>query len=460
MITQLQSLLDDNVRRWNIPGAVVSVLHNGEIADAAAGVSNLDTGEPMTPDTRLPYGSVSKVLTTTIILRLVETGQLDLDAPVTRYVPEFVPPNPESGDAITVRSLLCHSSGLVSTIFRDTGWGDDALERNVELINQHPQFLPTDELLCYCNSGMLLLGRIAEVVCKKNWHQLFQTELAQPLNIPSLLTRPEQALRHRYSAGHVRSLQDPDWKVAPYPFAFASHSPAGSTPSGRARDLLSIVRLYLGEGENAGFIGEDLIRQSWSAQCDSPASFLQAACGLGWWLFDWQDQTRMIGHDGSTMATMAFLRIHPDSGTAAALLVNCTNGTLLYDGLFEAIFSDLCGTWEPGVPDSPAGFVAEPERYEGAYEDLTGRLDLRMVDGKLVLHAEPNVKNKMPGARYGSTELHHHDVDAFYSVGDVSKDLLRFGDEKTRLVRPFRIVRLEDGSEYFHNGALAFRRVD
>jgi len=460
VLNDLQSLLDETTARWKIPGAVLAVLHGGETLEAASGTSNLLTGEPMTTDTLLPFGSVSKVLTTTIILRLAELGKIHLDDPASRHVPEFQPKDAGVAELITIRKLLCHSSGLVSTIFRDTGWGEDALRRNVELINEHSLYHRPGEMLCYCNSGMLVLGRIVECVTGKDWHQAFRSELAQPLELPTLLTRAEAALRYRYSVGHVRSLDDPEWRVAPYPFAFASHSPAGSTPSGRARDLLSIVQMYLGKGAHAGFLSEDMIRQSWSMQCKSPVSFLQTGCGLGWWLFDWENQTRVVGHDGSTMATMAFLRIHPPSETAAALLVNSTNGMLAYDQIFSTLFSDLIGSWEPGVPQSPPGFIPDATEHVGAYKDLTGRLDLKVENGALILSAEPDARNKMPGSRFGSTILHQYDVDSFYTIGDVSRTLLRFGDEQTRLVRPYSIYRLNDGTRHLHNGALGFRRVE
>lgn len=459
VLNDLQTLLDETIARSNIPGAVLAVLHGGEMVEAASGISNLLTGESMTAETLLPFGSVSKVLTATIILRLVERGKIDFDDPVSRHVPEFRPKDAGAAELITIRKLLCHSSGLVSTIFRDTGWGEDAQRRNVELINEHPLYHPPGEMLSYCNSGMLLLGRVIECATGKDWHQAFQCELAHPLELPTLLTRAEAALRYRYSVGHVRSLDEPDWRVAPYPFAFASHSPAGSTPSGRARDLLSIVRMYLGKGEHAGFLSDDIVRQSWSMQCKSPVSFLQTGCGLGWWLFDWENETRVVGHDGSTMATMAFLRIHPPTETAVALLVNSTNGMLAYDQIFATLFPELIGSWEPGVPQSPPGFVADATEHVGAYEDLTGRLDLKLENDALVLTAEPNSHNKMPNSRFGSTILHPYDVDSFYTFGDVSRTLLRFAGEETRLVRPYKICRLNDGTRHLHNGALGFRRV-
>ena len=459
-LENLDTLLNEVITRWKIPGASMAVLHDGEIIEAVAGVSNLDTGIPVTTDTLFPYGSVTKTLTTTLTLRLAEEGKVSLDAPVSDYVPEFEPERPELKKQITVRHLLSHSSGLVGTIFRDTGWGEDAQKKNVELINEQPQYNSPGALLSYCNSGMLLLGRIAECVTGQTWHQAFQSVLAQPLGINTMVTQPEFALRHRFSVGHVRDPETNLWKLAPYPFAFASHSPAGSTPSGRARDLLSIVQLYLGQGEHAGFLSEDIIADAWRIQCESPVSFLWKGCGLGWFLFDWEDDTRIVGHDGSTMGTSSFLRIHPEKKTAVALLVNTTNGALIYDKVFPEIFRELTGVWEPGVPESAPGFIPEPQRYEGVYQDLTARLELKTVDGELRLYAQPNTKNTLPTNRFGYSVLNNYAENQFYTVGDVSKLLLKIGDEKTNLVQPYCLCTMDNGEEFFHTSALAFRRVE
>lgn len=456
---QLDAILSDAITRWNIPGASLAVLHGGDIMTAVAGVCDINSGDSVTHDTLFPYGSVSKVLTATIVLRLVQERKVDLDEPITSYVPEFKPGEPDLIKEISVRRLLSHSCGLVGTIFKDTGWGDDALAKNVELINAHPQYYFPGKLLSYCNSGILLLGRLIEYVTGQSWHQAFQTTLAQPLGIDTLVTRPEFALRHRFSVGHVRNAEMNQWQVAPHPFAFASHSPAGSTPGGRAQDLLTIVQLYLGIGEHTGFLGDDIIAEAWCMQCKSPVTFLQAGWGLGWSLFDWEDQVRIVGHDGSTMGTTAFLRIHPEKKIAVALLVNTTNGLLVYDQVFPEIFRTITGTWEPGIPESPPGFTPEVGRYEGIFESLTGQLELKSNAGKLLLYAKPNSQNQMPGSRFGNAVLHNYDEDAFYTVGEVSKSLIQIGNEETKLIRPYCISRLDSGDEYFHNGSMAFKRI-
>lgn len=123
----LEKNLNEGVERWHIPGASIAVLYNGEIFEAVAGVNNADTKFAATPETLFAYGSVSKILTATTILRLVCENKINLDSPASEYVPEFKAANAIVDKDNIIRRLISHSSGLVGIIFKDTGWGNDAL---------------------------------------------------------------------------------------------------------------------------------------------------------------------------------------------------------------------------------------------------------------------------------------------------------------------------------------------
>ena len=453
----IEDLLKETLDRWGIPGASMAVLTDGNIVEAAAGVANVNTGLRVTPDTLFPYGSITKVLTSTMVLHLVEQGLVALDAPVVEYVPEFSPATPELAQRISVRHLLAHSSGLPGTIFRDTGWGEDALRLNVELINQYPHYFEPGLMFSYCNSGLLLLGRIVESITGEYWHKAFQSVLAKPLGAETMVTRPEFALRHEFAVGHLRNPKTGAWLADPHPFAFASHSPAGSTPAGRARDLLKVVAVYLGLGEHRGYIGQDLAQEAWKTQSQPPTELLHKRWGLGWTLFDWSDDTEVVGHNGSTAGTISFLRVHPESGTAVALLVNSINGALVYDKVFSEVFRSLTGVWEPGVPSLQADFQPEVERYEGAFEDIHGRIELRAQGEELRVYSVPKGDNVGLAGETTSAVLHNYTENGFYTVGEVSRYTANEGNEKTRLVAHSALCTLGNGELYYHDGYLALK---
>lgn len=106
---QLQSALDA-IHHAGVPGTFTEVRHRGEIWSAASGVADLDTGRPVTPDMRHRVGSVTKTFTAAAVLRQVDAGEIGLDDPIGRYLPELVPG--DRGAAITIRMLINHTSGL------------------------------------------------------------------------------------------------------------------------------------------------------------------------------------------------------------------------------------------------------------------------------------------------------------------------------------------------------------
>src|SRR4051794_25108817 len=109
---EISSFIADQVRDTGIPGASLAIIREGRISSMAAFGTADATGRPMTADTPLVIGSVSKPITATAVLQLVDAGKVELDAPIQRYLPEFALATPSRAAAITVRQLLDHTSGL------------------------------------------------------------------------------------------------------------------------------------------------------------------------------------------------------------------------------------------------------------------------------------------------------------------------------------------------------------
>ena len=100
----------NNVHRAGIPGVFVEVRDGDQVWRGAAGVADVSTCLPVTPEKRHRIGSITKTFTAAAILQQVERGQIDLDTPIGHYLPKLVPG--ERGGAITVRMLINHTSGL------------------------------------------------------------------------------------------------------------------------------------------------------------------------------------------------------------------------------------------------------------------------------------------------------------------------------------------------------------
>lgn len=454
---RLGSLLDESIARHRLPGASIAVWENGRIHEAAAGWANRPARIEATPDTVFHFGSVTKTLTATLASLLVDRGVVDLDAPIADYVPGFSPPDPAFRDGVTVRHCLNHSSGLAGTIFVDTGRNEDTLAKQVALLNDQPPYHPIGALLSYCNSGMVLLGRLTESLLEKPWHAALLQDLAAPLGMHGVVTQPEQALRGRYAVGHLLDPASGDWVPDPYPFLFPGHISAGSTPCGRARDLALFAGMHIDGGVTADgsrYLSPSMVKAMQTQTVASPVTLLNAGFGLGWGLYDWCG-TRIVGHDGATASTLAFLRLHPERRVAVALLVNCRHGLPVYEDLFSAIFTELCGVWEPGAPPmAPAGDLAA---MAGSYSDGHVRFDLVPSGDGLQMSLQPLTANPLSKSLVQTAELHPRGDGQFFVDGpDALMGIPPL--YSTRLVRPFAVFRAA-GTQWLHAGTAAYRRL-
>src|SRR5690349_14911396 len=121
---ELEKKLSELIDRHNVPGAQLAVLDGDTVTEVAAGVLSLRTGCASRPDALFLPGSIGKVYTATLVLMLVDEGLIDLDQPVKRYLPDFEVGDAHARDTVTVRNLLCHTSGFDGDVFLDTGRGD------------------------------------------------------------------------------------------------------------------------------------------------------------------------------------------------------------------------------------------------------------------------------------------------------------------------------------------------
>src|SRR4051812_40113201 len=183
-IDKWQRRLDELAREHRVPGAVLAVLAGGEVTSLATGVLHTGTGAPVRTDSLFQIGSITKVYTTTVLMRLVEQGRLGLDTPVAEILPEI-------GGGGAVRHLLSPTSGIDGDFFHDTGRGDDCVEKYVTACAALPRLHPVDATVSYSNAGFVIAGRIIEVLTDTRWDDALRDLLLEPLGVTHTWTLPE-----------------------------------------------------------------------------------------------------------------------------------------------------------------------------------------------------------------------------------------------------------------------------
>ena len=105
--------------KYQVPAISLAVWHKGQLHQAACGILNLEAGVEATIDSVFQIGSITKVMTTCLVMQLVDEGRVDLDMPVKYYLRDFIIADPEASATITVRQLLNHTSGMAGDFFPD-----------------------------------------------------------------------------------------------------------------------------------------------------------------------------------------------------------------------------------------------------------------------------------------------------------------------------------------------------
>ncbi|WP_300268615.1 serine hydrolase, partial [Microbacterium sp.] len=389
-----QRRLDSLAALHGVPGAQLGILRydaNGDddIVTLATGTLNQDLPDASAtalPDSLFQIGSISKVWTATVIMRLIEQGHFTLDTPASEIINGLRLANDELSAGVTVRHLLTHTSGLDGDVFTDTGRGDDCLEKYVDLLADVAQNHPLGATWSYCNAGFSLLGRIIEQVTGQTWDEAMRELLYTPLGLTHTVTLPEEAILHSAAIGHVDAggerILAPVWSLP------RSMGPAGLIAA-RAADVLSFARLHLAGGVGADgtrVLSEETVADMHAFHAEVPdKQVLGDSWGLGWIRFDWNG-ARLYGHDGNTIGQAAFLRIHEESGVAVTLLTNGGHTRDLYGDLYREIFAELSGVdmQAPVVPPAePVDVDVTP--YLGTYERASVRMEVYVGDDSPML---------------------------------------------------------------------------
>lgn len=355
--THWQSRLDHLCSTHHVPGATLAVLTDGEIHELASGVLHRGTGVATTTDSIFQLGSITKIYTATLIMQLVDSGHLDLDAPVVDVLPDFATADPTATRTITTRQLLSHTGGLTCDFVLDTGRGDDCLARYVEASAGVALDCPPGTELSYSSVGYNVLGRIVEVLTGQTWDEALRERLLSPLGLEQTMTLPEEVLRFRAAMGHFGAPgEDPDptpaWNMMP-----RSAGPYGGACA-TAADVVRMAQLHLRQGLSANdqqLLRPETIQAMQQHQVASTDRWTMSAdaWGLGWALYDWSG-TRGFGHDGASIGQFAYLRVLPASGVIIALLTNGGGAAGLYDDLARELVPNLTGTQLPPKFAPPA----------------------------------------------------------------------------------------------------------
>ncbi len=340
-------------------------------------------------------GSVSKVYTTAAVMKLVETGKINLDSPVTKYLPDFKMADQRYKE-ITVRMLLNHSSGLMGGSTHDAFlFADEDQTATDDLLNRlSTQRLKADpgEIAVYCNDGFTLAELVVEAVSGKEFGAYLRENILKPAGLENTFAPQEEFDTARL----VKTYATPT-ETRPLP-----------------QDTLGIVGcggLYASASDLAAFGGaltgtKLLTQKSLAAMANAEykngvwpeddADLL--AYGLGWdsvkvYPFALSD-IQALSKGGDTQFYHAALVVIPQYKLAAAVLssggVSTYNQMAAGQMLLEALKAkgvEVTAT-APALPEAkPADMPAALADFSGYYGAFSQQMKITIADNQLTIHS-------------------------------------------------------------------------
>jgi CubicO group peptidase (beta-lactamase class C family) len=469
-----ETYIADTMRRLGTPGASVAVVQGGEVVYAQGfGVRATDGTDPVTPDTLMMIGSVTKSMTSTLAATVVDDGWLSWDTPVVDLLPEFAVEDPELTTRLTVADAFCACTGLPR---RDPeiilNFNSLTPERLIAQVAELPLTAPFGEQFQYNNQLYAVGGYAAAAAAGASPTDLYQgyvlamqERLLNPIgmerstfDLAEVLAGGDYALPH---AGDLEGRSQPVPLLSDQSFATAV-APAGALWSS-ARDMARYIRMELADGvapNGAHVVSETNLERTLAPRVATPPDpnlpplFNETAqhYAMGWLVGEWKGQP-LLSHSGGTFGFATEVAFMPDADLGVVILTNDTRSggllafavqfrlfELLFDqpSEFDAILGQFLDTQAGQIADRQARLQpVDPTAvnpYLGRYANpALGEIELTLRDGALVLNTGELRTELLPLADEAGTIVGYMMVDPPLAGAPIAISLAQGADARPEI---------------------------
>ena len=433
--SEIEKVAAEELHQTNTPGAAIAVIRGDRVVFAkGAGISNIETGTPVTPDMLFRLGSTTKMFTAAALVTLAEAGRVRLDQPIGNFVSGLHP----KIAALTAHELLTHTSGMLDEAPMYGSQDDDALAREVRSWKEDRFFTEPGDIYSYSNPGFWLAGFVVQEVSGKPYADAMVDRIFTPLGMTHTTLRPTMAMTYPLAQGH-------DFSPGKGPFIIRPHAnnsaswPAGSIFS-NVNDLSRFVIAFMNGGQLEGkqVLPPAVIEKLSTPHVDTPDA-PGSKYGYGLTIRDFRG-VHMVQHGGSRAGYGSLIWMVPDQRFAVIILANRSGASL--DKTAEKameMFLPLTPKPEPKPLVELPISEAEKAEWVGTYQNLpTDKIEIFARDGKLFL-------------RRGTSEL---------PLRKTAENQVSAGAPGNPRQAQFTFVRGKDGRTlYLHSGGRAFRKA-
>lgn len=389
VIRELASAVEYEVNLKKLPAFSIAIVEGDDVVwSNGYGFQDPEKKIPATAQTIYRVGSISKLLTDISVMKLVETGELDLDAPVFFYLPNFNPDN-TTGKPITLRMLMTHRSGLVreSPVGHYFDPNGPTLAETVASMNGTPIIYEPETRTKYSNAAIAVVGAVLESQLKGRHADLVQREIFEPLEMNSSSFDLTPEIDRRLSTAYMWTYDDRRFEA---PKFLLGTGPAGNLYS-TVLDLCKFTSFIFNDGKtkNGQVIKPETLKMMTSAQVGADGK--PQGYGIGFRVSD-LDGNRMIGHGGAVYGFSTQLEALPERklGVVAASALDGSNGvaTRLSKYALRLMIAKQDGKQLPEYQRTGAIPAVRARALVGNYKEVDGDRFTRITEfnGRCFVH--------------------------------------------------------------------------
>jgi len=333
--TKIQNIRDfirEKLSEWHTPGLAVAIVQNGEvILSEGFGYRDLEGQLPVTTETLFPIASISKSFTTTVMGLLVEEGKLNWDQPVRSYLPEFAMHEATATERVTPRDLVCHRTGLPSSILALLNQDSD----RAEYVKRVKHMLPVHDFRSnfeYQNVTFTVAGHLAGEAAGTTWEELVQERIFKPLGMKDSCLTIAELKKSKNHALPYDYQQEQGITRTDYMNCERMGPAAGINSTLEDMTQWLLLQLNRGKVGEQQVVAETSLNELYTPQMTIKAPLFwserykeipSTQYGLGWFVEPYHGYKR-IQHGGNLSGFTTWMSFLPDEGLGIVILANRT----------------------------------------------------------------------------------------------------------------------------------------
>lgn len=385
VIAVMRARIEQEMADKQLPAVAIALVDDQQVVwSEGFGYEDSAHKVPATPDTVFRVGSVSKLFTDIGVMQLVDAGKLNLDAPVTTYLPNFHPANPFGG-AITLRELMSHRSGLVREPpvghYFDTS--APSLTATVDSLNDTTLVYAPGTETKYSNAAVAAVGYVLQTVSGEPYATYLKRAVLAPLGMSHSSFEPEPSLLMHLADAQMWSY---DGLTFAAPKFQLGEGPAGCMYS-TVGDLGRFLSALFANGRSGAtqVIAPQALAEMWKPQF---ASDLPTKFGLGFLLGSFEGE-RKIGHGGAIYGFATQVAALPDRKLGVILIATADSTNAVITHLGDDALALMLSVREhkplPALVTTMPIAPALARTAAGHYVNGDASVDLREEEGHLFL---------------------------------------------------------------------------